>query len=505
MPASIRVLLVATALAGVLSPAPARAQASPYIPLDDPRLPLLEHLIARGEVEDPSPMMRPFRRADAVRVLAAADTSASSPDTGLIRRLRGEFADPPGNSWRLEARAGAQAYTHGRRDLLHPTGAGRVRPFAELGGSAVFANVVVATRPMAEPALLDDPDWGGRTDLKFTGRIADAYISAQFKYGSLFYGQMDRNWGPVGLPGIPLSNYGYEHQGLALEIGNQDIRLSAFATDLLDEIDSLGQTVHRYYFVHRLDARPSRRLTLGIWEGVVLAGADRNFETRYRNPLSITYLATTIGLGDRGNVILGTDIHWRAFRRTTFQAQLALDDFSYQDRSGPNRAPDRWALTLSAFGPLGSALAWRAFYTQASSLAFRTFNPFENFTDHGVGLGRNFADMDQLTVSVSLPVATRWLLSPDLTVLRQGEGAINAPYPAAPVELSQTPQLFIGVVEKTYRLGLGLHGRQGPLDLAADAGLHHITNWQHVAGQTTDRFEGRVQVTLGLSREGTLR
>src|SRR4051812_26350435 len=125
MPASIRVLLVATALAGVLSPAPVRAQASSYIPLDDPRLPLLEHLIARGAVEDPSPMVRPFRRADAVRVLAAADTSAASPEAGLIRNLRAAFEDPPGNSWRLEGRAGVQAYTHGRRDLLHPAGARR--------------------------------------------------------------------------------------------------------------------------------------------------------------------------------------------------------------------------------------------------------------------------------------------------------------------------------------------------------------------------------------------
>ena len=101
MPAKTRVLLVATVLAGVLAPAPARAQASPYIPLDDPGLPLLEHLIARGEVEDPSPMIRPFRRSDAVRVLAAADTSAALADAGLIRRLRTAFEDPPGNPWHL--------------------------------------------------------------------------------------------------------------------------------------------------------------------------------------------------------------------------------------------------------------------------------------------------------------------------------------------------------------------------------------------------------------------
>jgi hypothetical protein len=38
----------------------------------------------------------------------------------------------------------------------------------------------------------------------------------------------------------------------------------------------------------------------------------------------------------------------------------------------------------------------------------------------------------------------------------------------------------------------------------ADAGLHHINNWRHEAGRTVNRFEGRIQVTLGLRREGTL-
>jgi hypothetical protein len=66
-------VLVALLLAA-LAPARGAAQSSPYLPLDDPRLPLLEHLIARGDIADPSPMVRPFRRADALRVLAGADT-----------------------------------------------------------------------------------------------------------------------------------------------------------------------------------------------------------------------------------------------------------------------------------------------------------------------------------------------------------------------------------------------------------------------------------------------
>jgi hypothetical protein len=502
MPAPIRVVLLATALAGVAAPLRLCAQASPYIRLDDPRLPLLEHLIARGEVDDPSPMLRPFRRADASRVLTAADTTGATSRT-LIHQLRSDFQDPEGNVWSLEGRAGAQAYTHARRELLHPRGPDGIRPYAELSGALTLGSLALVTRPTVEPRLVKDPDWLGRRELKVAGRLADAYISAQFKYADLFYGQMDRNWGPVGLPGIPLSNYGYERQGLAIDIGTPDIRLSALATDLQDQTDSLGQTVHRYYFVHRLHLRLSRRLTLGPWEGIIVAGPERIFETRYRNPLSLGYLANTIGFGDRSNVMLGLDLHWRAFGRTTLQAQLALDDFWYDDRE---RNRDRWALTLNAQGPAGGKAAWQLLYTQVSSLALRAFNPADNFTDGGVGIGRNFTDQDQLTLRATLPVRGRWLLAPELTLLRQGEGQINDPYPVPDANgVLPTPALFIGVVERTYRAALGLVGRSGPLDLAATAGFHHVVNSGNLEGNSVDRFEGRIQATVGLSRRGILR
>jgi hypothetical protein len=503
MPAPIRVVLLATALAGVSAPGHAGAQGSPYIWLDDPRLPLLEHLIARGDIEDPSPMIRPFRRSDAARVLAAADTSESSPNRSLLQKLRAAYADPPGNRWMVGGRAGLQAYTHARRELMHPDGPDGIRPYVELAGTATLENLVLVTRPTVEPRLVDDPDWLGRRDLTVAGRIADAYISAQFKYADIFYGQMDRNWGPVGLPGIPLSNYGYERQGLAFQAGTPSIRLSSMATDLLDQTDSIGQTIHRYYFVHRLHARLSRRLSIAPWEGILVAGPDRIFETRYRNPLSLGYLANTIGLGDRSNVLLGVDVQWRAFERTTLQAQLALDDFWYDDRE-QNR--DRWALTVGAVGPLGQSMSWQLFYTQVSSLALRAFVPTDNFTDGGVGLGRNFSDQDQLTLRATLPVRSVWLLSPELTVLRQGEGTINDPYPAPDANgVRSTPALFIGVVERTYRAAVRVSGRSGLVDVAANAGFHHVVNSRHQEGQTANRFEGRLQATVGLGREGAIR
>lgn len=502
MPAPFRVFLAA-ALLGALVPASARAQASPYVPLDDPRLPLLEHLIARGDIADPSPMVRPFRRADAARVLVEADTDGSA---SLVHALRQQFDDPPNqDAWRIAARAGGQAYSHVRRDVLHPLGPDGVRPYGELTGEATFGNFVLVSRPAAEPRLVDDPEWPGRKDLTLAWRMVEAYASAQFKYGNVYYGQMDRNWGPAGTSGIGLSNYPYPEVESGFELGTRTLRLTALARQLQDARDSLGNRVHRYFFAHRLGLRLSARLDLGVWETVVLAGVDREFDGRYRNPLSLLLLTNQFGLGADGNVLVGLDAGWRVGRRVTLQAQLGIDDLQYEQTSGANRYPNRWALTVAAFGPLGRSLGWRGIYTQASSLAFRTIDPFENLTDAGVGIGRNFDDMDQATVLVTVPRGSGWLLTPELTLLRQGEGRIDVPFPTNSAEAGATPQIFIGVVERTWRAALGISGRQGPVDLAANAGVHHVVNADHVEGRTINRFEGRLQATLGLSRRGVLR
>jgi hypothetical protein len=509
MPSSFRALGAAAVLAGVLAPPCVHAQASPFLPLDDPRLPLLEHLIARGDIEDPSPMVRPFRRADALRVLAEADTAGDPAARGpaaIVHALRLALEELPGDqTWRVGARAGAQVYSHIRRDVLHPLGPDGARPYADFTGEAVIGPFALVTRPAAEPRIVDDPEWPGRKDLELAWRFPEAYVSAQFKYGRIFYGQMDRNWGPGGVPGIGLSNYGYPQVEAGFLIGTRSLELEALARQLTDGRDSLSRLVHRYFFAHRASARLSDRFRLGLWETVVLSGIDREFDGRYRNPVSLLLLANQYGLGSDGNVMFGADVHWTVRGRTTLEAQLAIDDLQYENTSGADRYPNRWALTVSAFGPLGRTLGWRAFYTQASSLAFRTLDPFESFTDAGVGLGRNFDDMDQITLTASVPRGTRWLLTPELTLLRQGEGEINDPFPTSASQAGGIPQLFIGVVERTWRAALDLRGREGPLDLHLNAGLHHVVNAGHEEGRTVNRFEGRLQATLGLSRRGVLR
>ena len=155
-----------------------------------------------------------------------ADT-AGEGTAALIRHLREELREPAdSNRWQVGLRAGAQAYSHIRRDLLHPLGPDGVRPYGEALGEAILGPFALVSRPAAEPRLTDDPEWPGRRDLDLAWRMIEGYASAQFKYGSVFYGQMDRNWGPVGIEGIGLSDYGYNDVELGFDIGVDALRLS---------------------------------------------------------------------------------------------------------------------------------------------------------------------------------------------------------------------------------------------------------------------------------------
>ncbi|HKV76432.1 MAG TPA: capsule assembly Wzi family protein [Gemmatimonadales bacterium] len=487
----------------LVAPAVASAQVSAYLPLDDSRLPLIEHLIATGAIADPSPFIRPFRRGDLLRVLADADTTRPGV-AEMKRQMEEEFAVLSGEStWGVDLRGGLQAYTHARRDPLHPAGDGGVQPYAEVGLEASAGPVVLVARPVLEPRLLDDPDWKGRKDIEVSFRMADGYISAQWKPARIFYGQMAQNWGPVGITGLALGNESYPRPTFGVDFYFGPFHLAGQASDLNDQTDTLSQVVHRYFFAHRLDLRASKRLQFGLFETTVLSGVDRNFDGRYRNPVSLLLLTNEYGLGDDGNVLAGLDASWQVATAFTFQAELLLDDIQYQNRSGPDSYPDRYAFTVAGFGPLGRALSYRVLYSQVSSLAFRTEDPFNNFVDDGVGIGRNFGGNDQFTVRVGIPVRHSWLVTPELTYFRQGEGNLTDAAPARGPISASYPTLLAGVVEKTFRAAVAASGSWGPLRLSADAGYHHITNLDHQTGVSADRFEGRLFATLGFSRRGS--
>src|SRR5207249_4792538 len=107
-------------VSGVVVPTLAAQEASPYVPLQHWTIPYVEHLIARGVLPDPTPLTRPLKRADLVRVLRGVDTLAVGDKVAqTVRRLLAAL-DSPGHGprYRVAGDVGVAAATYARRDPL---------------------------------------------------------------------------------------------------------------------------------------------------------------------------------------------------------------------------------------------------------------------------------------------------------------------------------------------------------------------------------------------------
>jgi hypothetical protein len=485
-------------------------QSSPYLPLGHWAMPYVEHLIAAGVIDDPSPLTRPLRRADLLRALEAADTLRLSPaTTATLHRLEAALlSGQRGPHVRVEGSVGAAAANYARREPLaaidstgpRRSGRGHGTANADLDLALVTSHVVAVTHLQVDTRLKYDPDWFGKKDRVVAGRTAEAYVNARWKFGDVFFGRLDRNWGPPGIQGLLLSAnpYGLDH--LALAVGTSKIQLQAIATQL-DDRDSSGAAVHRYMMQHRLLFTPGR-WGVALWEGSVLSGTARSFELWYLNPLNSGILEQWNN-GGNVNSFVGLDFERRG--EVTLFGQVMLDDIQVDRAAAADKKPTSYAFTVGMQGGVGGGpTAWRAWYTRVTNLTYRNEDDLQVPLYHFLGTGRNFDDYDQVTVTLGLLPHAGLLLAPELTLLRQGEGDPRQPHPVV-AAYPTTATIFQGVVERTMRGALsGTFATSGRLSFGFDAAVHRITNFQHVRGDTRTRLLGSVSLSYRFRREGAL-
>jgi len=427
-----------------------------------------------------------------------------------VRRLLAAL-DVPGRGprYRVAGEVGVAAATYARRDPLsaidsigpRQAGPGHGTASGGLDVQFQFGRVVAVTHPYFDTRLKYDVDWFGRKSRFVAGRTAESYLSAQWPVGELFFGRLDRNWGPSGIQGLLLSDnpYGLDH--LAIALGTARFQLQAIATKLDDRIDATG-AVHRYMVQHRVWLRPHPRWTVALWEGSVLSGPGREFEPWFLNIMNFDYLEQ-LNTDSSVNNFLGLDIE-RHGKVTAF-GQFMLDDIQVDRNTAKDLKPSSYGLTAGVKGGLrASSLAWTLFYTRVTNLTYRNENNLQIPLYHLLGTGRNFADYDQATLRVGFLPLPSLLLQPELTLLRQGEGDPRQPHPLV-TDYPTTATIFQGVVERTLRLALsGNYAPHQRLGVTFDAGVHHITNFQHVSGDSHTRFVGSVGLSYRFGWEGQL-
>lgn len=473
------------ALALALCALPIAAQGTDLVPLDDPSLPLFEHLVARGVVADPTPFVRPLRRDDALRALAAARPTGAR-DAAVVARLTATWTPVErGDAWQVEGGAGLQGWGQARRTPFQPAGPSGVGAFSEASGRLSVGPVAVVTRIQGERRLIEDPDWPGRTNAagkNLAYRAADAYLAATFGRATVTLGTTERNWGPAGLEGLGVSTAGYPRPALALDLATSPIAASFVFTPLPSVTIGDGRVVERYFAAHRLAIRPAPTLELAVWETTILADeADQGTEA-LGTLFGVMTFAAQFGREPNTNTILGLEARWRPRPSLQLEFQFAGDDIRLlgtNREAGETPRPDRWAVMAGARGALPAGAAWRLHYERVTALAYRTSEPLENYVADGIGLVRLVPDYDRLTAAVSWPLRPGLLLTPTLMVQRQGEARLDQPVEFSP----ETPTFLLGEATTSARAGLGLHGGVGPLRVAGDVGITRARGEADVTGR----------------------
>ncbi|MFL5594950.1 MAG: hypothetical protein ACJ785_10110 [Gemmatimonadaceae bacterium] len=168
------------------NPAPAGAQASAYVPLDDIAYSYVDALIARGALRELATLERPYtERAlrvaiDSARVREPTPVMASFLDA-LYAAVE-KYAVRPGDSdtaaaQLFRARGSGDVYvtaqTSGRRELMLADSTNGARPGGAIRLLMAGGPIVGFDRVLIDSRLNVEPEFAGRKDRKLAARTED--------------------------------------------------------------------------------------------------------------------------------------------------------------------------------------------------------------------------------------------------------------------------------------------------------------------------------------------
>ncbi len=502
----------------------ARAQGSPYVPLDDVAYVYVDALIARGELRTLASLERPYTVEEIRRAIAGTKERMKNPvlrgyasalERALVKTTVSGIPERSRRVWdssirrdnfgaRLSGAFYAFAQSSGRREMMLADDVNGFDP--GIMGRFVFAGgpVVGMLRVIGDTRLNDDPEFAGRKDRDIGGRTEDGYVSGQWRYGELFIGRAARNWGPSVMPGLIIGNYAYSYDHLYGRFGTPRIHFASLFAKLDSDPLGGGRTSSRYVAAHRLAGRLGP-LELGINESILMSGEGRGLEVGMLNPLNIYALSWRNEKLD-GNLMVGADAALRTRRFGRWSAEVLIDDLQIDRCDAVCEEPSSYGFTLAAEGlPLRGSQRWFASYTRVSSLAYRTPQYSERYTSFDVGLGRGYSDYDEARVGLDLALVPRIPLRAYFAHRRQGAGDYRAAFPDTS-QYRSTPAFLMPNSATVQRFGLSGGGALGRgFELAGDVGFNRVRHTVAPAGagitpvwwdSPEDRsgFEGRVRL-----------
>ena len=494
-----RAILLAAAFIAV-GAGVARAQGSPYVPLDDVAYTYIDALMARGYLAQLPVFDRPYTSA---AVLAAADSAAGEQSPAIasyfaaLRRAVSKYRviRPDSDSTSFHATASGNLYvtgqTSGRRELMLADSSSAVKPAGTIKVMMSGGPLAASMRVLIDSRLNSDPEFTGRKDRKLAARAEDGYVLGQWKYGELSFGRVGRNWGPPQLQGLMLGNYAYTYDHLYAKLGTSLVNVTGVMAKLDTYQPANSVAYQRYLSLQRLSFGRGP-WHVGLTESFIYTGEGRGFEPTLSNPFNVLALSWRDEKAD-GNLSLGGEASWRSATMGNWYVQGLLDDFQVDKCDTTCKEPASYGVIAAVDGlRLPGDQRGFASYTRVSNLAYRTPNPAEKYTSADIGLGQPFSDFDEVRAGLDLAVVPRIPLRVYGAFRRQGEGDYRKAFPPV-ATYPNVPLILSGTVMHVKRIGASGAAQLGEFEVSGDAGLNWTSNSGHVAGASKTAFEGRIK------------
>jgi hypothetical protein len=498
------------------------AQQSSLFPSEDPSYEIIERLQRRGHLTELNPSLRPYSYRALRSAIQNMDTSKltaiESEWYSQLNALIGQEDDTDELITRFGVAAAMMQSSSKRYDPLRPLGSKPYAdPRAEFTAVMGWQNVVAASGVTHDMFYDRDPD-GLDLVNRFFMRGENTYIGFSSRFFDLYVGRFGTHWNRMGIEAPLIGDDVRQYDKIAIRIGNERLSLNSIYGEL-DNLDSVGVfsgrgfkagNVRRYAFAHRVDWRPISALTVSIFEGDLVSGANAGLSLKYLQPFHVVFFEQdNTPKNYENNLMVGAGLHYTK-GRVSATGQFILDDIVILDRKtvkdeGRLEPATSQSTIIVTVGGVTPNVDIGISGSLVSSMSYRTDQKEGQWTYSQRSLGTPFADYAHIRLFADWyanHLANGLTLKPALHFLAQGTGNFRDDFNKSysdgrllPAFLSGTETITVRpsviIDYRLYNLWVDQNGtsKGWELNVSADLGLNFVRNQHHVPNSNAIQFQ----------------
>lgn len=395
--------------------------------------------------------------------------------------------------------------------ILLPSDEGQKPGFfhIDLLNNLKFRNITIRQTLDVDKRYEEDPLYPAHPERGVRGRIEEAFIQLDWKYGFFRLGRQKRNWGPFSDRSLILSANPYSFDALEWQIHSSFFefrhlfapfyREKWFATDN-------GFQTNRFLTAHSLNLIFGEWASFGISEAVVFSREKSFPDLHYLNPVSIYTVVNTNQEGD-GNLMLAFQWNVHPFVKfLTVKGQVLLDDFQVDDELITDKEPPHYGIDLGVYWnnpfkiPFEHLL--KAEYNRRSEWLYTVTdvngNIGERYTFNGKSLGAPSNDGDRFSTAFTVIGKNYWYGTAEIAYQRKGiRDVLSRWRDSEPGQIPGLPVDSVYTMEKTFSTGMNAHFYfKNLVDLRIGFSGCWIKNKDNIPGSA---YEFSPSVSAGLS------